>query len=342
MSDNAAPKGFGKKSALAEKADKIWSESKTDYSATHPTVNHVHLEKKSLGDIALKETVSERKEKEVVEDVSPQTFVFGSKIADRVVKKDGDVEKPLSEEEKTLTATELFKSAVKKDEDKNGVKNFREEAEQEAERAKEAEKQHAGTSAVEVTTGEEADTNIFQATSKIWVFDKAKNAYTEKGVCTLRINKRLENGLTHHRIVARTTGTLRVIINSKIFSDMLLERVDKRIRISAMGPEISGVQIFLLKIGFTKTETVSEADSFYNIMSDLLKLEKGENSRKRKADCDLNASSVKIKDGKDDEEEVDQVDEGFVIVNKPTDEEVKASEEKPRESSSTEPTTATA
>lgn len=98
-----------------------------------------------------------------------------------------------------------------------------------------------------------------------------------------------------------------------------------------MGPEVSGVQIFLLKIGFTKTETVSDSDVFYNIMSDLLKLEKGENSRKRKADCDLNASSVKIKDGKDEEEaeaeqDQDQVDEGFVIVNKPTDEEIQSAE----------------
>lgn len=286
------------------------------------------MEKKSLGDIIPKSADAPvANEKEVEE--APQAFVFGSKISDRVVNKEGDSTKPGGSDEKTMTATELFQNAVKKDDDKNGAKNFRKEAEQEAERAKEAEKQHAGTSSVEITTGEENDTNIFQAPCKIWAFDKLKNAYSEKGVCNLRINKRVENGLTHHRIVARTSsGTLRVIINSKIFSDMLLERVDKRIRISAMGPEISGVQIFLLKIGFTKTETIPDSDIFYNIMSDLLKLEKGENSRKRKADCDLNASTVKIKDGKEEEEgDQDQVDEGFVIVNKPTEDEVK--EEKP-------------
>ncbi|CCD72320.1 RanBD1 domain-containing protein [Caenorhabditis elegans] len=322
-------KGFAfKPSALAAKADKLWSDSKTEYTATHSTINHVHLEKKSLGDIIPKSADAPvANEKEVEE--APQAFVFGSKISDRVVNKEGDSTKPGGSDEKTMTATELFQNAVKKDDDKNGAKNFRKEAEQEAERAKEAEKQHAGTSSVEITTGEENDTNIFQAPCKIWAFDKLKNAYSEKGVCNLRINKRVENGLTHHRIVARTSsGTLRVIINSKIFSDMLLERVDKRIRISAMGPEISGVQIFLLKIGFTKTETIPDSDIFYNIMSDLLKLEKGENSRKRKADCDLNASTVKIKDGKEEEEgDQDQVDEGFVIVNKPTEDEVK--EEKP-------------
>lgn len=326
MSSDSKPFAF-KPSALAAKADKIWSESKTDYSATHGTVNHVHLEKKSLGDILPKNSTI-TKEKEIEDEGSPK-FVFGSKIADRVVKKDGEAAKLGESGEKSMTATELFKTAVKKDDDKNGGKNFREEAQQEAERAKEAEKQHAGTSAVEITTGEENDTNIFQAPCKIWAFDKARNAYLEKGVCTLRINKRVEHGLTHHRIVARTSsGTLRVIINSKIFSDMLLERVDKRVRISAMGPEISGVQIFLLKIGFTKTDVINDVDNFYTIMSDLLKLEKGENSRKRKADCDLNASTVKIKDGKEDEEgEQDQVDEGFVIVNKPTEDEVEKSEE---------------
>lgn len=319
-------KPFFKPSALGPKADKMWSESKSDFSATHSTVNHVHLGKKSLGDLAPKNT-SASKEKEAVEAAAPQ-FVFGSKIADRVVKQDGETTKSGECEEKTMTATELFKNAVKKDDDKNGAKNFREEAEQEAERAKEAEKQHAGTSAVKITTGEENDTNIFHAPCKIWAFNKARNAYSEKGVCTLRINKRVENGLTHHRIVARLiSGTLRVIVNSKVFSDMLLEKVDKRVRISAMGPEISGVQIFLLKIGFTKTETIPESEIFYNIMSDLLKLEKGENSRKRKADCDLNASTVKIKDGKEGEDtEQDQVDEGFVIVNKPTDAEVNESQ----------------
>uniref|UniRef100_A0A1I7UA77 RanBD1 domain-containing protein n=1 Tax=Caenorhabditis tropicalis TaxID=1561998 RepID=A0A1I7UA77_9PELO len=318
-----------KESALAAKANKIWSESKTDYSATHSTVNHVHLEKKSLGDIVPKSSAEPAAKEKVVEETTPPQFVFGSKIADRVVTKEGDTSKSGESDDKTMTATELFKTAVKKDDDKNGAKDFREEAKQEAERAKEAEKQHAGTSAVEIKTGEENDTNIFQAPCKIWAFDKARNAYTEKGVCNLRINKRVENGLTHHRIVARTSaGTLRVIINSKIFSDMLVERVDKRFRISAMGPEISGVQIFLLKIGFTKTDDISDSEKFYNVMSDLLKLEKGENSRKRKADCDLNASTVKIRDGKEDEEgEQDQVDEGFVIVNKPTEEEISASEE---------------
>ncbi|CAI2345162.1 unnamed protein product [Caenorhabditis sp. 36 PRJEB53466] len=289
------PKAFAfKQSALAEKADKIWSESKNDFSATHTTVNHVQLEKKSLGDFVPKQTT---KEKESEDSTSPQPFVLDPRL--------------------------LI------------------EAEQEAERAKEAEKQHAGTSAVEVTTGEEADTKIFQAMSKIWVFDKTKNAYTEKGMCTLRINKRVENGLTHHRIVARTSGTLRVIINSKVFSDMLLERVgERRVRISAMGPEIPGVQIFLLTIGYTKTEVVSEAEIFFSIMGDLLKLEKGENSRKRKAECDLNASSVKIRDGKEGEDgEQDQLDEGFVIVDKPTEEEVNATEQEESTTGNNEPST---
>ncbi|CAP23972.2 Protein CBR-RAN-5 [Caenorhabditis briggsae] len=348
-----------KPSALAAKADKLWSESKTDFSATHSTVNHVHLEKKSLGDIAQK-NASAQKEKEVEETVAP-TFVFGSKIADRIVKTDGETSKSGESDEKTMTATELFKTAVKKDDDKNEHKDFREEAQQEAERTKEVEKQHAGTSAVEITSGEENDTNIFQAPCKIWAFDKARSAYVEKGVCTLRINKRVENGMTHHRIgrylifpVSHKSSVFscenflghssrhnqlenflgyafrasRETYKGKFLS-LVNQESNKSIifQISAMGPEISGVQIFLLKIGFTKTETIPDSDRFYNIMSDLLKLEKGENCRKRKADCDLNASSVKIKDGKEDEEgEQDQVDEGFVIVNKPTDEEIEESE----------------
>ncbi|CAB3404112.1 unnamed protein product [Caenorhabditis bovis] len=322
-----------KKSALADKADKIWSESKLDFTASARTTNHVHLEKKSLGDV-LEKIASKPKDQEGEDQQnSSNSFVFGSKISDRVIKNAATVD--TKEDDTTLlSATDLFKTAVKKDDEKPDTRDFRELAKEEAERVKEAMKQQASTSIVELTTGEEADENIFQASCKIWVFDKEKNKYVEKGVSILRINKRCENGRTHHRIVARTSGTLKVVINSKIFADMVLERPDKRIRISAMGPESKVIQVFLLKFGFSKTETGAEAEQFFNILSDLLKLEKGEQSRKRKADCDLNAESVKIRDAKDDESKSDEkkeededknyffwVDEGFVILEKPRPEE---------------------
>ncbi|CAI5442531.1 unnamed protein product [Caenorhabditis angaria] len=303
------PRKFAfKKSALADKADKIWSESKNDFSASKPVVNHVQLEKKSLGDVLGKISAQKPKDNEEnpqqSQGQSGEAFVFGSKISERVVKCENKEENNGST---SLTATELFKTAVKKDEEKetngNAVNNFREQAVQEAERAKEAEKQHASTSVVEVTTGEESDSNIFQASCKIWVFDKERREYTEKGVCTLRINQSCENGQTHHRIVARTSGTLRVVINSKIFSGMLLERPDRRIRISAMTPEASGVQIFLLKFGFSKADTGAEADQFFNKMTDLLKSETNDQTRKRKADCDLNAERIKIKEDEAQEQE---------------------------------------
>lgn len=270
----------------------MWNKSKLGFASTAPSM-HIQLEKKSLTDV-LGKMVAEKKEQQDKE--SKPLFIFGSKIADRVIvdrkeNEDGAVVAPKS-------AEDLFKNAAQKtDRGEKVERDFRAEAVEEAEKLKEQEKQHASTSIVTVTTGEEDDDVMFQTACKLHSFDKERKKWVEKGLSTIKINRRMENNEVHYRIVARTTGNHRVVINSKVFADMLLERVDgKRIKISATGVDSSAVQIFLITIGFSKTEI--NIDQLFGTLSDVLNKEKALSSsggRKRKADDGDASEAVEAK-----------------------------------------------
>ncbi|VDM66659.1 unnamed protein product [Strongylus vulgaris] len=156
-------------------------------------------------------------------------------------------------------------------------------------------------------TGEENDINIFQTACKLHSFDKEKKTWVERGLSLIRLNQRNEDGEVHHRIVARTTGNHRVVINSKIHADMLFDRVDsKRLKISATSPDSNAMQIFLVTIGFSKTALNS--DEFCTTLEGLIKKEKANEAlkRKRKASDEHETEKVakmriKGKDGSDEE-----------------------------------------
>ncbi|KAK6053900.1 RanBP1 domain protein [Cooperia oncophora] len=275
-----------RQSALAAKADQLWSQSKSGFGFGITPSTHVHLEKKSLDDV-LGKMAAEKKLRQEQEDKGQPMFVFGSKISDRVVKeekqtassngtandgKNGDDAKP-------KTAEELFKYAAQQDKPKHEQHDFIAEAKEAAEKKKEHEK--PSTSIVTVTTGEENDVNIFQTACKLHSFDKEKKAWVERGLAHIRINQRNEDGEIHHRIVARTTGNHRVVINSRVHADMFFERVDqKRLKISATTPDSNAMQIFLVTIGFSKTAL--NIDEFCAILDGILKKEKACESLKRK------------------------------------------------------------
>ncbi|KHJ88537.1 RanBP1 domain protein [Oesophagostomum dentatum] len=167
--------------------------------------------------------------------------------------------------------------------------DFIAEAKEAAEKKKEHDK--PSTSVVAVLTGEENDINIFQTACKLHSFDKEKKTWVERGLSQIRINQRNEDGEVHHRIVARTTGNHRVVINSKVHGDMLFERVDsKRLKISATSPDSNGIQIFLVTIGFSKTALNS--DEFCTTLEGLIKKEKANELSKTEEEgnhCDYGA-----------------------------------------------------
>jgi Ran-binding protein 3 len=109
---------------------------------------------------------------------------------------------------------------------------------------------------VELITGEEEETNAFQMSAKLYMFDKDTSTWVERGRGQLRLNDlrtQAESGTSvTSRIIMRTAGSLRVILNSKIFPEMTLEKpTEKNIRLTAMDGLDQGMKVFLVS-GSTK------------------------------------------------------------------------------------------
>ena len=69
---------------------------------------------------------------------------------------------------------------------------------------------------VEVITGEEDELNILNINCKLFAFDKASGSWQERGRGVLRLNDFCVEGHTQSRLLFRTTGIWRVILNTKV------------------------------------------------------------------------------------------------------------------------------
>lgn len=102
---------------------------------------------------------------------------------------------------------------------------------------------------VEVITGEEAESNVLQIQCKLFVFDKASQSWVERGRGLLRLNDMAsaDDGSLRSRLVMRTQGSLRLILNTKLWAQMQLDKAsEKGIRITAVDAEDQGVKVFLI------------------------------------------------------------------------------------------------
>ncbi|XP_054981713.1 ran-binding protein 3 isoform X5 [Sorex araneus] len=102
---------------------------------------------------------------------------------------------------------------------------------------------------VEVITGEEAESNVLQIQCKLFVFDKASQSWVERGRGQLRLNDMAsaDDGSLRSRLVMRTQGSLRLILNTKLWAQMQMDKAsEKGIRITAMDTEDQGVKVFLI------------------------------------------------------------------------------------------------
>ncbi|XP_066458518.1 ran-binding protein 3-like isoform X2 [Eleutherodactylus coqui] len=103
---------------------------------------------------------------------------------------------------------------------------------------------------VEVVTGEESERNVLQINCNLFVFNKEKESWTERGHGYLRLNDTATkcNGPLRSRIVMRNHGNLKLILNSKIFKEMKLERANRRcVRITATDLADYSIKIFLVQ-----------------------------------------------------------------------------------------------
>ncbi|KAL5021233.1 hypothetical protein ScPMuIL_000388 [Solemya velum] len=175
---------------------------------------------------------------------SEKAFVFGENIADRVVQgdKSEDEDKPSdSAEETTPEKTQTLEESAREYQAKH--------------------EQRTELKEVEVKTGEENESNVLQAVGKLYLFDGPTQTYVERGRGQLRLNDMSAADSTnfHSRLVMRTQGSLRVILNTKIWAGMTVERASqKSVRLTATDSD-EGVKVFLIVTNPKDTENLLRA-----------------------------------------------------------------------------------
>lgn len=148
------------------------------------------------------------------------TFVFGENLKERVMS--GENKQEESKASTSLSSTGgsdmLFSSAIK-----NEVKPDSSTKDKETKSLSESAREYEESRAVkrkyeevEVITGEEDEKNILKTSCKLFAFDKTTSSWQERGRGTLRLNDFEVDDHIGSRIVFRTTGSLRVILNTKV------------------------------------------------------------------------------------------------------------------------------
>lgn len=95
---------------------------------------------------------------------------------------------------------------------------------------------------VETVTGEENENNILEINCKLFVF--VDQNWEERGRGSLRLNDSKKS--SYSRVVFRTSGSHRVLLNTKVWSEMVNERPSqKSLRLTAMDSN-GHVKIYLI------------------------------------------------------------------------------------------------
>uniref|UniRef100_A0A5F8HDG5 Ran-binding protein 3-like n=1 Tax=Monodelphis domestica TaxID=13616 RepID=A0A5F8HDG5_MONDO len=103
---------------------------------------------------------------------------------------------------------------------------------------------------IEVITGEEEEHNVLKINCKLFVFKKTTQSWTERGRGTLRLNDTANNSsrMLQSRLIMRNQGSLRLILNSKLWAQMEIQRASlKNLRITATDLDDCCIKIFLIQ-----------------------------------------------------------------------------------------------
>nr|XP_023868888.1 ran-binding protein 3 isoform X3 [Salvelinus alpinus] len=103
---------------------------------------------------------------------------------------------------------------------------------------------------VQLFTGEEKESNVVQLTCRLFVLEKGTPSWTERGRGVLRLND-LASGTKRglqSRIVMRHQGSLKVILNTKLWPHTHLRRPARRnLQVTATDVETQAVRVFLIQ-----------------------------------------------------------------------------------------------
>ncbi|XP_046851285.1 ran-binding protein 3-like [Xenia sp. Carnegie-2017] len=139
---------------------------------------------------------------------------------------------------------------------------------------------------IQVMTGEEDERSVVQVSCRLFVFCKEKHSWLGRGRVLLKLNDQCkinEDGTIHSRLVARTQGNLRLVLNTKLWSEMVLEKAsDKALRVSAM--EDGNVNLYLIMVA------PREATQLYTAIDRRIATLKSQKSTIKSTSDDLTAS----------------------------------------------------
>nr|XP_056705040.1 ran-binding protein 3-like [Euleptes europaea] len=103
---------------------------------------------------------------------------------------------------------------------------------------------------VEVSTGEEAEHNVLQINCKMFLFNKVSMSWIERGSGSLRLNdtSSSQRGMLQSRLVMRNQGSMRLILNAKLFTQMIIQRANRKsLCITATDLEDHSIKVFLIQ-----------------------------------------------------------------------------------------------
>ncbi|KAM8867903.1 ran-binding protein 3-like [Synchiropus picturatus] len=101
---------------------------------------------------------------------------------------------------------------------------------------------------VDIRTGEESERNILQIKCKLYIFEKTAQSWKDRGQGLLRLNDMISPSHgTQSRLVMRADGSLRLLLNTKLWSQMQVKKASqKSVWITAMDTEDNTVKVFLI------------------------------------------------------------------------------------------------
>ncbi|MEE6487237.1 hypothetical protein FKM82_014845 [Ascaphus truei] len=181
-------------------------------------------------------------------EAASSKFVFGQNMSERVLSLPKTTE-PSSDSNKENATVESGSETSSLEATPEKSNNISESLAESAAAYTKATAKRCLLEKVEVITGEEAESNVLQIQCKLFVFDKVSQSWVERGRGLLRLNDMAstDDGMLQSRLVMRTQGSLRLILNTKLWAQMQIDKAsEKSIRITAMDTEDQGVKVFLI------------------------------------------------------------------------------------------------
>ncbi|XP_055740163.1 ran-binding protein 3-like isoform X1 [Salvelinus fontinalis] len=236
-------------------------------------------------------------------------FVFGQNMSERVLSPSKGGEASV-EDCKVLPAPPVSESSSKENIPEKG-NNVTESLEESAAAYTKATAKKCILEKVDVKTGEESESNVLQVQCKLFVFDKTAQTWIERGRGLLRLNDMAstDDGSLQSRLVMRTQGSLRLILNTKLWPQMQVDKAsEKSVRVTAMDTEDQGVKVFLISAS-SREDTGQLAAALHHRILALKSRADQEPQEAPAADC---APEADLPHSEGDSDEEDQVNNAAV------------------------------